>query len=324
MRTCFRGWCGFWPKVRVPPRCGSGCVWATNWWRPRRTPSHGSLPALPQPEASPAASELAGSFPVVHQGTSLGTVTVEMPPSDPLTPPKEKLIRDFASQAGHVLRNVQLVEDLKASRGRLVAAQDRERRALERNIHDGAQQQLVALAVKTKLAIGVAQKEGAVRTETILEDVRSAAQRALEDLRDVARGIYPPLLADKGLAAALEAQARKLSVPMTISADGIRRYPQGLESAVYFCSLEAIQNVVSHAGATRASIRLSMDEGELRFDVEDDGAGFDPAITGWGTGLQAMADRLEALGGEIMVRSSPGSGTSVSGRTPVGAVGAQP
>src|SRR5207253_1301739 len=124
--------------------------------------------------------------------------------------------------------------DLKASRGRLVAAQDRERRGLERKIHDGAQQQLVALAVKTKLAIGVAQKEGAVRTEPILEHVRSAAQRALEDLRDVARGIYPPLLADKGLTAALEAQGRKLPVPMTISADGVGRYQQEVESAVYF------------------------------------------------------------------------------------------
>ena len=146
----------------------------------------------------------------------------------------------------------------------------------------------------------MAQKEGAVRTETILEDVRSAAQRALEDLRDVARGIYPPLLADKGLAAALEAQGRKLPVPMTISADGIGRYQQEVESAVYFCSLKAMQNVVAHARATRASIHLSMDEGDLRFEVQDrDVVPDDP--------LHAIGERTETLGRRFHAVASAGT-----------------
>jgi signal transduction histidine kinase len=265
-------------------------------------------------------SELHGAFPVVHQGTPIGTVTVEMTPSDPLTPPKQKLIEDFAAQAGHVLRNVQLVEELRASRVRLVAAQDHERRALERNIHDGAQQQLVALAVKTKLAMTVAQRDGAVRTAAALEDVRTGAQLALEELRDVARGIYPPLLADQGLGVALEAQARKSSLATTVDQDGVGRHPQQVEAAVYFCALEALQNASAHGRATRAAVRLHEDGGEIRFEVQDDGRGFDPAATS-GSGLQAMADRLDALGGSLTVRSAPGAGTTVIGRVPVNVQG---
>jgi len=298
---------------------GTGATEARVWLRvgpelvPVATfPDGDSLPP-PAPSAEPDAH----SFPIAHRGETLGEVTVRMTAADPLTPPKEELIRDFASEAGHVLRNVQLVEDLKASRGRLVAAQDRERRTLERNIHDGAQQQLVALAVKAKLAAGAAAKAGAPRTEALLESVRSQAQAALEDLREVARGIYPPLLADKGLAAALEAQARRSAVPVDVESDGVGRYPQEVEAAVYFCALEALQNVSKYAHAGTAKIRLRAENGNLTFAVQDDGAGFDPAATGYGTGLQGMTDRLEALGGDLAVRSSPGTGTLVEGKVPV-------
>jgi len=256
-------------------------------------------------------------FPVVYQGTTLGEVTVRMAPADPLTPPKRELIRDFASQTGHVLRNVQLIEDLKASRARLVAAQDRERRALERNIHDGAQQQLVALAIRTKLASSLAGTAGAQRTAALLEDARARTQQALENLREVARGIYPPLLADKGLPAALEATARKSAVPVAVDADGVGRYAEEIEATLYFCALEALQNVAGHAGADRASVRLSAANGDLRFQVTDDGGGFDPETTGEGSGLQAMRDRLDALGGALEVVSAPGEGTTVTGHVPV-------
>ena len=139
-------------------------------------------------------------------------------------------------------------------------------------------------------------------------------QEALEDLRDLARGIYPPLLADQGLTAALEAQARKSAVPVTVEADAIGRFPQEAEAAVYFCTLEALQNVAKYAQATSAVVRLRGDAGELRFEVQDDGLGFDPDATGYGTGVQGMADRLAALGGSLEMRSAPGEGTLVIGR----------
>ena len=151
----------------------------------------------------------------------------------------------------------------------------------------------------------------------MLVQAQADATDALENLRDLARGIYPPLLAERGLAAALKAQARRSPIPVTVEADGLGRYPQEAEAAVYFCALEALQNTAKYAGASRATISLSCSGDRLRFTVTDDGAGFDTASTGHGTGLQGMADRLDALGGAFDVRSRPGQGTTVSGQLPV-------
>ena len=214
-----------------------------------------------------------------------------------------------------MLRNVRLIEELKASRQRLVAAQDEERRKLERNIHDGAQQQLVALAVKLKL-LGQLTGRDPVKAGEMAGQLQDEATDALENLRDLARGIYPPLLADKGLVAALESQARKAVVPVTVLADGIGRFGQDTEAAVYFCCLEALQNIAKYAGATSASITLHNGDGKLAFEVSDDGAGFDTAAIGYGTGLQGMADRLAALDGTLQITSAPGEGTNVAGSLP--------
>jgi signal transduction histidine kinase len=254
---------------------------------------------------------------VIHQGEDLGALAVSMPPSDPMNPAKRQLVEDLASQAGLVLRNVRLIEELRASRQRLVAAQDDERRKIERNLHDGAQQQLVALSVQLKLAEQLAGKDTEKERE-LLARLGSQANAALEDLRSLARGIYPPLLADKGLAAALESQARKAAVPTTIEADGIGRYAQDIESTIYFCTLEALNNVAKYAEASRATVRLSQRDGHVEFAVDDDGRGFDADATSYGTGLQGMADRLDAIGGELVVESRPGAGSTVSGRVPVG------
>jgi signal transduction histidine kinase len=224
-------------------------------------------------------------------------------------------VHDLASQAGLVLRNSALIAELRASRQRLVRAQDEERRKLERNLHDGAQQQLVALAVKLRLVEGVVGKDDE-RVRGMLSDLQSDASDALENLRDLARGIYPPLLADRGLAAAIEAQARKSTVPIEIETDGIGRYPQELEAAVYFSCLEALQNVAKYAGAERAMVRLYDLNDVLFFEVTDDGAGFDASEHRMGTGLQGITDRLAALGGSLDVRSSAGGGTTVSGKIP--------
>jgi signal transduction histidine kinase len=270
--------------------------------------------------------EIAGAslvLPVRHRGDLLGALSLTKLPGERLTPTEEKLAADLASGAGLVLRNVHLteellarLEELRASRQRLVAAQDAERRRLERNIHDGAQQQLVALAVKIRLARQLGAKDPG-KANDLLEQTEGEVSQALEDLRDLARGIYPPLLADQGLVAALSGQVRRSPVPVEIHADGIGRYPQDAEAAVYFCCLEALQNVAKYAGASKATIRLLGDDKHLTFEVRDDGRGFDPEARGYGTGLQGMADRLAALGGELEVRSSPGKGTTILGQLPV-------
>ena len=252
------------------------------------------VPVDPFPEAF---------IPVRHQGELLGALSLEKRAGETLTATEQKLVEDLAGQAGLVLRNARLteellarLEDLKASRQRLVAAQDEERRKLERNLHDGAQQQLVALSVKARLAQQLAERDPA-RVEQMLEQIQADTSDALETLRDLARGIYPPLLADQGLVAALEAQARKAAVPTSVEGDGIGRFGQDVEAAVYFSCLEALQNVAKYAEASRATIALSNGDGSLSFTVTDDGAGFDAAQTSYGTGLQGIADRLAALGG---------------------------
>jgi signal transduction histidine kinase len=255
---------------------------------------------------------------VRDRGELLGALSVTMPPSDPMNPSKERLVRDLASQAGLVLRNVRLVEELRASQRRLVTAQDQERRRLERNIHDGAQQQLVALSVKTRLVRDLTPRDPGKAAE-MLTQIDAEIQKTLEDLRDLARGIYPPLLVDKGLGAALDAQARRSLVPTTVKADTIGRYPPELEAAVYFSCLEALQNVAKYADASSATVTLTQSNGHLTFEVADDGSGFDPEAVRSGTGLQGIADRLSALHGELTIRSEPGAGTRVRGRIEVGA-----
>jgi len=253
---------------------------------------------------------------VVHQGEQLGALAVSMPPSEPMNPGTRQLVDDLASQAGLVLRNVKLIEELKASRQRLVAAQDEERRKLERNIHDGAQQQLVALQVRQRLAEQLVERDP-VRVKEMLAQLQVDTGAALDDLRDLARGIYPPLLADRGLAAALEAQARKSSVPVAVEAEGIERLPQEVEAAVYFSVLEALQNTAKYAEASSARVVLAREPDALRFEVADDGRGFDPAANGHGSGLQGISDRLGALDGAMEVESTPGAGTVIRGRIPV-------
>src|SRR2546425_7097075 len=181
-------------------------------------------------------------------------MTVRKRPGESLTPIETKLVEDLANQVGLVLKNVgltaellQRLEELRASRQRLVVAQDAERRKLERNLHDGAQQQLVAMAVKQRLAAGLVTKDPAKATE-MLDGLQADTVEAIENLRDLARGIYPPLLADKGLAAALTAQARKSPLPVVVEAGGLGRYPQEGEAAGYFFCLAALQNVAKYGG----------------------------------------------------------------------------
>jgi signal transduction histidine kinase len=173
--------------------------------------------------------------------------------------------------------------------------------------------------VKARLARQLVERDPS-RTEEMLGQIEEETQVALDDLRDLARGIYPPLLADKGLGAALESQARKAPLPVQVDADGVGRFEQDVESAVYFSCLEALQNVAKYAGASQATIELRRDDTTLRFAVTDDGRGFDPTSVS-GSGLQGVTDRLAAIGGTFDVESAPGSGTTVTGRVPVGGQG---
>ena len=264
------------------------------------------LPPLPDSQIS---------VPVVHQGELLGAIAITMPKDEPLRPAGQQLVTDVASQAGLALANAGLIEDLRASRQRLVTAQDQARRRLERNIHDGAQQDLVALAIKLQLGETTVAADPA-QTGRVFGDLKADAAGALENLRDLARGIYPPVLADLGLAAALNAQASKSPLPVLVEADGIGRFGQDTEAAVYFCCLEALQNTAKYAHATQALICLQAHNGTLQFTVSDDGTGYDTRRTPMGSGLRNMADRLAALGGQLEIRSAPSRGTSITGHLP--------
>ncbi|MGA8667102.1 MAG: sensor histidine kinase [Candidatus Dormiibacterota bacterium] len=260
---------------------------------------------------------------VRHQGELLGALSVNKRRGEALTPIEQKLVDDLAHQAGLVLKNVGLsadlqvrLDELRASRQRLVSAQDVERRRLERDLHDGAQQQLVALKVKLGLAEILLGRDPE-KAAAILEQLKGDADEALDTLRDLARGIYPPLLADKGLVVALESQARKSTVAVTVEAEGVQRYAQDVEATVYFCVLEALQNVQKYAAASQVTVRLREDDRALRFEVQDDGKGFDASTTSKGAGLTNMGDRVDALGGSLEVESQTGAGTCVRGRLSV-------
>jgi signal transduction histidine kinase len=292
------------------------------WWpagaepRPTISLTDGSLPAESSPEPI---------SPVMHDGELLGGLSITKKRGDAFTPTEDALIGNLATQAGLVLRNVGLTEqlmarvaELGASRERLVTTQDRERRRLERDLRDGAQRDLAGLAGKLGEAARALDHDEA-RAKVLLNEVTAELAAALASLRELARGVYPALLADMGIAAALDAQARKAPIPVAIDADAIGRYPQEIEVAVYFCALEALRSA-GHADAAHASIRLSVSDGELRFEIAGDGQASGAGDGRPGADLQGMADRIDALGGEILIDSDPGRGTRIHGSVPATAI----
>ena len=212
-----------------------------------------------------------------------------------------------------------LLHAVRESRSRIQAAGDNERRRIERDLHDGAQQRLVALRIKLELAAEQIDKGHANEAESAatLRRLGDDVEDALDEVRSLARGIYPASLADRGLAEGLRAAALRSPLPTTVLAAGIRRYSREVESAAYFCCLEALQNAAKHAhGATVAVIELS-DDGSLRMEVRDDGVGFDPAAVVGGVGFTSMRDRLAAVSGELEIISSSGRGTRVTATIPL-------
>lgn len=264
------------------------------------------------------------SLPVVHDGEVLGGLSLSVPRGGSITPPERELVTRLADGLGLTLRNSQLtaalrrqVVELERSRDRVVSAADRARRSLEHDLDSGPQQQLVAVKVQLGPVRRLAEQAGAERTADVLADIESQASDAIQAVRDFAAGIYPPLLGAEGLAVALGQEARKAAMPVELVADGIGRYPREVESAVYFSVLEALQNTAKYAHASRAVVRLDQREGELWFEVSDDGRGFDVATVTRGAGLNGIGDRLDTVGATWTLTSSPGHGTTITASVPL-------
>jgi signal transduction histidine kinase len=306
------------PRERpVITRAGvSGSAWAGVW-----------LPALLDGRET---AQLRAA-PVSHGGQLLGLIVVERPAAgDSFTEDDDRVLTELARQVGLAFHNAQLdsalqntldelraqAEALRESRARIVASGDAERRKLERNLHDGAQQNLVALAVSLRITRDMLDDEPAAAAE-MLDQLAEDLKVTIQELRDLAHGIYPPLLADSGLARALEAAASRSPLAVTVTAPGIGRYPADIEAAVYFCCLEALQNAAKHAPGAAVAVRLWEESGGLLFAVADDGPGFDIATARGGHGQTNMADRLGAIGGTVRWQSQPGHGTTVQGSIPL-------
>ena len=270
--------------------------------------------------------------PIAHSGELFGLLVAERTTdAEPFEEQAETVLAELARQLGLALRNARLDSDLQASlaalerqteelrrsRARVVAAADAERRRIERDLHDGAQQHLVGLEANLGAARALIDSNPE-RAKAVLDELRAAVQEAMQDFRDLAHGIYPPLLQDRGLSEALANAARRTTIPTRVEPNTRRRYDPEVEATVYFCCLEALQNAGKHAGdGTHVTIRLYEEEDALLFEIADDGSGFDPARTTFGAGLTNMRDRLEAIGGDLRIDSNLGQGSRVLGTIPL-------
>ena len=285
----------------------------------------------PAADGSPPAGDLPGrrELPVRQAGELLGVLAVQEHENVPLTPVEERLFAGLANQAGLVLRGARLraelvhrlgelstlAEELRMSRQRLVDAQDAERKRLERDIHDGAQQHLVALAVNLRLAHTLAGRSPE-RADRLIAEQRQAATVTIETITSLSRGIYPSLLVDEGLAAALRTAVSRSPLPAELVGADIGRYPAGVEAAAYFCALEALQNSAKHSSAKAIRLDLRGGPDVLEVTIHDDGAGFDLAAAHAGAGLANMRDRVESAGGTLTIETTPSRGTLVAATLP--------
>ena len=293
----------------------SGNAWIDVW-----------LPGL----TAPAGGQLRVA-PIRNAGELLGLILVERSPAAELfSEDDDRILGDLAREVGLALHNMRLdaalqeslaelqaqAAQLRESRARIVASGDAERRRVERNLHDGAQQNLVALAIGLRLARDLLETDPR-EAGRLLDQMNGEVQNAVAELRELAHGIYPPLLADGGLAPALEAAAGRSTQRVDVEITTAARFDEDTEAAVYFCCLEALQNSSKHAPGAMVRLEVRCDSGTLFFQVSDDGPGFDPDSTPRGHGLVNMTDRVGAIGGSVRWTSKPGEGVTVSGSVPV-------
>jgi signal transduction histidine kinase len=281
---------------------------------------------LNRPEPTPVA--LAGmepgegavavlTAPLVHANQVVGRIDCGPKLEGAYVPADQELLTTLGRQAALSIRNSELtaelsdrLEELAASRMRLVQADDAARRRLERDLHDGVQQQLVGLLARLGLARNQLRRDPELAGST-LRDASLDAQRALENVQELARGIHPAVLTDRGLVEAVRERAARMTVPVTVRIDGVvpgARFGSDLEGAAYFFVSEALANVLKHAQADRVEVRLASKHERLLVEVEDDGCGFD-ASRAKRSGLRGLQDRIETLGGRLELRSGPGNGT---------------
>jgi signal transduction histidine kinase len=301
----------------VVTRAGvSGNAWTSVW-----------LPALLEGRAQVQVRVA----PACHAGELLGLIVAERPASaDAFSEEEDRVLTELARQVGLAVHNARLdtalhttlnelrkqADELRQSRARIVASGDAERRRVERNLHDGAQQHLVAMAVTLRLARDIVADDPPAAAE-MLDQLADDVKQTIQELRELAHGIYPPLLADSGLGEALRAAGNRSPLPVSVATDGTGRYGPEIEAAVYFCCLEALQNAAKHAPGAHVEVRLWEESGGLLFSVSDDGPGFDPVAARGGHGFVNMADRLGAIGGTVRWESHPGEGAQVLGSIPL-------
>ncbi len=285
------------------------------------------------PRLAPTNSANTRVAPISHGGSLLGLIVLTRnATSGPASEEDDRVVTELARQVGLALHNVQLDSALQASldvlqktnvelqqsRLRIVSAGDAERRRLERNLHDGAQQHLVAMAVKLRMAEELIDDDPGEAVK-VIEELRNNLKDAIVELRALAHGIYPPLLSSGGLREALPAAAGRSALDTTVDTEGVGRYSAEIEATVYFCCLEALQNAGKHAGSdAEVSIVVTVQSGRLIFEVRDDGVGFTPdPADGGGHGFVNMIDRLGAVRGTLTVDSSPEKGTLIRGEIPL-------
>jgi signal transduction histidine kinase len=275
------------------------------------------------PELATEGSAQVRLAPACHSGVLLGYVVATRVADDPpFAAADDAVLATVGDRLGVALHNRRLDDalqatlddlrrtndELRASRARLVAASDAERRRIERDIHDGAQQHLVALAVNVRLARDLIADDPA-GAAAALDAIGVGLRDAIQELRELAQGVYPPLLADSGLADALRSATARAANDVTLRADGIGRYRADVEAAVYFACLEALQNAAKHAPGATVRMTLSGDGGAVRAEIVDDGPGFDQRTVVRGAGLASIADRIGAVGGTAAWDTAPGRGT---------------
>jgi signal transduction histidine kinase len=285
------------------------------YWRPSAghyVTYDGRAVELPAPGSGRAVTE------VEREGIRVGAIIHDASLAD-----EPDLVRAVAASAALALENERLeaelrarLDELQTSRSRLVEVSMFERRRLERDLHDGAQQRLVALSLQLGLAHRRLQDGDGRAAGTLLDAARDELGRALEELRELARGIHPAILTDRGLKAAIEALAERAALPVSLDEMPVERLPAPVEAAAYFVVAEALTNVTKYAKASQADVRIARNGGYAVIEVHDDGVGgADPAT---GTGLRGLADRLAALDGRLEVHSPPGEGTTVRAEVPCG------
>ena len=264
------------------------------------------------------------TVPAVHDGEVLGAISLARGPGDPVTGADVDLAEDAAHSLGLVLRNTRMtaelrvrVRELDRSRKRLLAAQDEARRQLERDIAEGPERRLAELGLAIADAADRARRAGVDRAAQVLGTLDADTRSATETLRDLARGIYPPLLESEGLVAALRIQAEKVASETTVSGAGDGRLGRDAEAALYFVALEALQNASKHAPGAPIAVSVEDRHDEVVVRIRDEGPGFAPErVNGDATGIDGMRDRLDAVRGRLDVVSRPGRGTTIEAAVP--------